>query len=66
MEVRGLYDVISGMTSDDISVYVDMSALGELSKGVYAVPVTVEITNEELSGVFIYNRNAYIVRITLK
>ncbi len=66
VEVRGLYDVISGMTSDDISVYVDMSALGELSKGVYAVPVTVEITNEELSGVFIYNRNAYIVRITLK
>ena len=66
VELRGLQDVLDLLTEEDISVTVDMSMLGELSEGTATVPVTVSISNEDVSGVFVYNRNAYTVQIIIK
>ena len=66
VELRGLQDILDTLTEDDISVTVDMSVLGELSEGTATVPVTVSISNEDVSGVFVYNKNAYTVQIITK
>lgn len=66
VELRGLQDILDTLTEDDISVTVDMSVLGELSEGTAIVPVTVSISNEDVSGVFVYNKNAYTVQIITK
>lgn len=66
VELRGLQDVLDLLTEEDISVTIDMSMLGDLSEGTATVPVTVSISNEDVSGVFVYNRNAYTVQIIIK
>ena len=66
VELRGLQDVLDALTEEDISVTVDMSMLGEFSEGTATVPVTVSISNEDVSGVFVYNKNAYTVQIITK
>ncbi len=66
VELRGLQDVLDALTEEDITVTVDMSVLGELSEGTVTVPVTVSISNEDVSGVFVYNKNAYTVQIIIK
>lgn len=66
IQLRGLQDIIDTLTDEDISVTVDMSQLGEIAAGNMTVPVTVSVSNEEISGVFVYNRNAYTVQIVIK
>lgn len=66
IRLRGLQDILDTLTEEDISVTVDMSQLGAISAGNMTVPVTVTVSNEEISGVFVYNRNAYTVQIVIK
>ncbi len=66
VELRGVQDVLDGLTEEDISVTVDMSLLGALTAGEITVPVTVTETPTDISGVFVHNRNAYTVRIVIK
>lgn len=66
IELRGLQDILNSLTEDDISVTVDMSVLGELSAGELTVPVTVTISADDVSGVYVYNRNSYTVLIVIK
>lgn len=66
IQLRGLQDVLDTLTEEDISVTVDMSMLGELAEGSMTVPVTVTVSNENISGVFVYNRNGYTVQIVIK
>lgn len=66
VELRGLQDVLNTLTEDDIKLCVDMSLLGDLSAGSMTVPVTVTVSNEDVSGIFVYNRNAYTVEIIIK
>lgn len=66
IQLRGLQDILDTITEEDISVTVDMSQLGEIAAGNMTVPVTVTVSNEEISGVFVYNKNAYTVQIVIK
>ncbi len=66
VQLRGLHDILDTLTEEDISVTVDMSMLGELAEGSMTVPVTVTVSNDEISGVFVYNRNGYTVQIAIK
>lgn len=66
IQLRGLQDVLDTISEEDISVTVDMSALGELTAGNITVPVTVSIKNNEVSGVFVYNKSSYTVQIAIK
>jgi hypothetical protein len=66
IQLRGLQDVLDTISEEDISVTVDMSALGELTAGNITVPVTVSIKNDEVSGVFVYNKSSYTVQIAIK
>lgn len=66
VQLRGLQDVLNVLTEDNISVTVDMSLLGDLTAGEITVPVIVTEKNNDISGVFVHNRDAYTVRIVIK
>ncbi len=66
INLRGLYDILEKVNPEDISVTVDMARFGNISAGTATVPVTVEIANKDIAGVFVYNKNAYSVQIDIK
>ena len=66
IQLRGLQDVLNELTEEDIALTVDMSLLGELIAGEMVVPVTVTEIPDDISGVFVHNKEAYTVKIVIK
>lgn len=66
VQIRGLQDVLNELTEEDIAINVDMSLLGELTAGEMVVPVTVTEVPDDISGVFVHNKDAYTVKIVIK
>ncbi len=66
IQLRGLQDVLNELTEEDIAITVDMSLLGELTAGEMVVPVTVTEVPDDISGVFVHNKDAYTVKIVIK
>ncbi len=66
IQLRGLQDVLNELTEEDIALTVDMSLLGELTAGEMVVPVTVTEIPDDVSGVFVHNKDAYTVKIVIK